>query len=86
MTRFGDFGMADSVGDQGTGDVDAVKDVADVVQDAGGDLGHAGLPGDLKQLPVQPFQFLGRLLALRDVPEDAQDQGLLAGHFEQGIG
>ena len=46
--------------DEGGGDVDAVEDVADVVEDARGDLGHAGLARGIHQLPVELVQFRRR--------------------------
>src|SRR5690606_4941298 len=49
LDEVGGFGVAEAVGDEGGGDVDAVEHVADVVQDAGGDLGHAGLVGGAEE-------------------------------------
>src|SRR6185369_8292005 len=40
-----DGGVAEFVREDAGGDVHAVEDVADVVEDAGGDLGHAGMAG-----------------------------------------
>lgn len=43
--------LAQALVQEGDGDIDAVENVADVVQCAGGDFGHAGLPvGQLKPL------------------------------------
>ncbi len=42
--------MADALLEDVGGDVEAVEDIADVVEDAGGDLGHAGLAGGEHQI------------------------------------
>src|ERR1051326_7974052 len=65
----GDPGFFEDVGDEGGGDVDAVEDVAHVVEDSGGDLGHARVAGGCQELFVDLFQFGLRPLALGDVPE-----------------
>ena len=42
------FRLAQPVTDDRSRDTDAVEDIADVVKDAGSDLGHAGLARDLE--------------------------------------
>lgn len=55
-------GFLHLVGNDGDGDIDAVEDVADVVEDAGGDLGHAGLAGGGHELLVRFLEFAGAFL------------------------
>ena len=43
LTETGDLGAPQIVGDDAGRDIDAVEHIADVVQDRGGDLGHAGI-------------------------------------------
>ena len=59
LDEAGHFRAAQLLADEGGGDVDAVEDVADVVEDAGGDLGHAGLARGIHQLLVQLVQLRG---------------------------
>ena len=61
------------VGDQADGDIDAVEDVADVVQDAGGHLGHAGQPRGVSQFALRFLEFLFGLLAFLGVVNGAVD-------------
>src|SRR5580698_3238495 len=52
-----DFRVAKLVCHQGGGDVDAVQDVADIVEYACRYLGHARLSGGLEKLTVELFPF-----------------------------
>ena len=63
-----DLGLAQPVTHHRGGHTHAVEHIADVVEHAGGDLGHAGLPGDLEQLLVGLFQFGLRFDAFVDFP------------------
>ena len=69
---------AHHVADEGGGDVHAVEDIADVVQHASRDLGHAsGARGGDEFLALE-IQLLLRALERRDVARDADDAGDLA--------
>ena len=76
LAQIGDIGFFGVVNQKSGGDIDAVEDVADVVQDAGGHFGHAGLAGGLQQLLVQilhrGFGFLdgGDVLGNAESPDD----------------
>ena len=56
--QIGELGLPQPVADEGGGDADAVEHVADVVQDAGGHFGHAGLARGFEQPAVEPVQFV----------------------------
>ena len=64
--------MPHALRDQAGRDVDAVQDVADVVQDVGRDLGHAGFARGGHEFLVHALEFhflafaLGRVLNHRD--------------------
>ena len=87
--KIGELGTADFVEQERAGDIDAVEDVADVVQDAGGDVSHAGLAGDIEQPAVQLLQLGLRIFAVGDVLENAHRTDGPAGFIEvlhRGIG
>ena len=66
-----DIGGPQPVAHQRGGDTHAVEDVADIVQHARGDLGHARISGGVHQLPVELVQLLRVQFLLGDVLEDA---------------
>ena len=69
--------LPDALRDETCRDVDAVQNVADVVQDIRGDFGHAGLARGRHQLLVHALQFQFLALALRRVLNDGdRAQGL----------
>ena len=68
--------MPHLVADERVGNIHAVEHVADVVQHAGGDLGHAGLARRIHELLVHLGQFVFRVLDGGDVlgnPKGADD-------------
>jgi len=66
----------DSGFNQAAGDVHAVEDISDIMQDVDGHLGHARLPRCLDQLLVQglqlcfPFFALGNVVSQSGQPSD----------------
>ena len=58
--------VAQAVEDERGGDIDAIEDVADVVEDIGGDLGLAGLSGRIEELLVNVLDFLFHPFAFFD--------------------
>ena len=64
LQQGGDFGKIAQLGtldilrDQSGGDVDAVEDIADVMEDVGGDFRHARHAGGFQQFPLGAFHFL----------------------------
>ena len=73
------LGLAEPGGDDAGGNVEAVEDVADVVEHAGGDLGHAGQARGVHELTLGLFEREFRFLDLGDVLADAEgaDDGAL---------
>src|SRR5581483_9143899 len=71
--RFGQtgrFGTLKIIADQAGGNIDAVENIADVMQHAGGDFGHSCLPGSVQHRLLRLFQPALSSFALRDIPED----------------
>src|SRR5271169_2993934 len=80
LSQTAHFGLLDGIDQQAGRDIDTVEDVADVMENAGGDFGHAGLARGLeKSLPSLIQPGFGQL-ALGHVPEnDLQTDGLSIG-------
>ena len=76
--QIGELGTTQPVGHQRGGDAHAVEDIADVVQHAGGHVGHARAARGVDQLPVELVQLLRIQLVLGDVLEDAAHRDRLA--------
>ena len=69
--------LSDALGDEARRYVDAVENVADIVQNVGGDLRHARFARGRHQLLVHPFELQFLTPALRDVLDE--------GHGAQGL-
>src|SRR5579871_158179 len=78
-----DLRLLDAIREQARGDVDAVQDVADVVQDIRGDFRHAGLARGRHQLLVDALELEVGGLPLSDVlPDRDRAKRLAAGSRE----
>jgi len=67
--KFGKLRFAEPIGDERGRNIDAVKDVADVVQHSGGDLRHSVAAGSVEQLVVHAGKLSLVVLALGDVDD-----------------
>ena len=81
--EIGSLGLAQFFSDGAGGNVDAVDDVFDVVQHAGGGFGHAGFPRRADQFLIHPLQLGFRLLPFGDVLKRPNAPGELAGFRPQ---
>src|SRR5258708_4948717 len=64
------FGLLDALGHETGRDVDAVQDIADIVQYVGRDFGHACLARGDHELLVHPFELFRGFLAGADVAHE----------------
>src|SRR6266403_586324 len=64
------FRLLDALGHEAGRDIDAVQDIADIVQHIGRDFGHACLARSDHELLVHPFELFRRFLAGADVAQE----------------
>ena len=76
FAHIGELGIFGLVGHERRREVDTVEHVANVMQDAGGDFGHAGLTGGFQQDAMDPLDFRLHAFAFFDF--------LLEGHVAIG--
>ena len=70
--EIGKSGRSEAIGDHGRRDIDAVKNIADVVKHTVRHLCHAGLPRGIDELFVQLGKLRFRVDALGDIPRQNQ--------------
>jgi len=79
----GDLRLADLLGHERSRDIDAVQHIADVVQDAGRDLGHAGFARRFEQLLVHFLQAALGPFKFGDVLRNSEGADDLSGAIAQ---